>query len=192
VRLKLGERPARAVRELAGSVAAQVRVAEPVVALDGPAAGQTARGEHGVSLRLARLNRHDEDVRVVVTIQLPLDVGLVQPVGGLAGAQLQVQNGIFIPQMAAPPVEVKYPPESLPAGSTDCQGLCLEDARGRKFAAVNGTHAVNGLTPQGYTCQIDATFRPEVKGTEPVRLVFTATRPVVIEVPFVLKDVPLP
>src|SRR5262249_25962975 len=60
VRLKLGEKPAKTLQELQGSLTAKVLApTEPIVVLDNvlKAAGKTAQGKDGGSLQLLAVNR---------------------------------------------------------------------------------------------------------------------------------------
>ena len=86
----------------------------------------------------------------------------------------------------APARRLPYP------GTTEYQGLSLEDARGRRFSVARGGVAENRFAQDGSVYQVTATFKPTEAGQEPARLVFTGTRPETVEIPFALKDVPLP
>ncbi len=182
--------PGQRLGELAGLVTAQVRVTEPVLALNAPAAGLTAPGDVGGSLKVADFARDAAgEVRVTAEVELPPGVQPVQPPGGgilagLPGAQV-VPGGVMIRPVPAVNTQMTV------AGGTDCQGLTLEDARGRRYAVLRG-HAEFVPTPQGGTFRIAARFGPPERGSEPVRLVVLAHRAVTVEVPFSLRDVPLP
>jgi hypothetical protein len=199
VRLRRGEKPAKALRELAGVVSAQVRFADTVAVVDGPAAsvGKVIPGEHGITLTLSALERTPRDeIKLTVGLQLPTEIQVARPPAGVAalpgllpGMPVPAQNGVVIQQIV---VAQGGGAASGPAGGTDYQGLSLEDAQGRRLTVVRGTHEVKFLTPQTYACQITAVFRPTAAGAEPARLVLTAMLPATIEVPFTLKDVPLP
>jgi hypothetical protein len=191
VRLTRGAKPAKRLAALAGRVAAQVRVTEPLVTVEAPlqAAGRYVRGTAGVTLRITEVERTPEgDVKLTAAVQLPLDVQLKPSLPGLGAVQgaVQIQNGVVIRQMVA------STPAAVPAGTTEWQGLALEDAQGHRFAVTAAGHEANGINTDGYLCTITATFRPPAKGREPAKLVFTANRPVTVEVPFAFKDVPLP
>jgi hypothetical protein len=184
VRLRRGESLAKRLRELAGVVTVQIFVPEPAVQLAKPAdsVGKSAAGPGGVSLKLAGLTRLDGGaVRVTAQVQMPFGVQLPLPVTDLVGAMIRPWGGI-------PPTE----PDLSPAVGTEYQGMALEDEQGKRYGVLNGAGEILGLTPQGFTLRVTATFQPEAAGVEPAKLVFTARRPQTAEVPFVLRDVPLP
>ena len=70
-------------------------------------------------------------------------------------------------------------------------GLSLEDSKGRRFAAARGGVSESRFTREAAVHQFTTTFKPAEPGQEPSRLVFTGTRPATIEIPFVVKDIPL-
>jgi hypothetical protein len=196
VRLKAGPKPAKRLTELAGGVAGQVRVTEPVVTLDAPekAVGQTARGGRGATLALTDFARLSSgEVKVTAEVQLPADAYAVPPAfnvaAGLPGAPLQVPAGVVVRQAV---IGRAGAPGASHAGGTDCQGLALEDAHGRRFTVANGLHELTRANADGTACRITALFAPPAAGAAPAKLVFSAARTAVVEVPFVLKDVPLP
>ena len=68
--------------------------------------------------------------------------------------------------------------------------LSLLDARGRKIPLVDSTSpAVNGT---GKAWEFTLVYRSDAGQGEPSRLVYTGRRSATLEVPFTLKDVPLP
>jgi hypothetical protein len=190
VRVARDGRPVKLLRELAGVLTVQTFPTVPVVTVARPAEAidKTIKGEGGVSLKVAAVTHlGGNELQVVTEQQLPYGVQVAHPVGGLVGTQ-GWNNGGFRPWGG-----VQYEDAELThAGGTDYQGLALEDARGRRLAAVNGAAEITGLSAQGFTLRLTATFRHEARGEAPARLVFAMRRPTVVEVPFVLRDVPLP
>ena len=80
-----------------------------------------------------------------------------------------------------------------PLVSVEYSGLSLVDAKGRRFEVGQAQQELTQFGPQGWTYAITVAFRTTAEGAgEPARLVFTGSRPTMIEVPFTLKDVPLP
>jgi hypothetical protein len=191
VRIQRGDKPAARLTELTGSLAAQVRIADALAVVETPlkAAGQTVRGNAGVVLKVTSASRaKSDDVTVGVEIHLPLEVQLAQQGAGavqMAG-QIQMIPGGVVRQMR-PGAEVP----SLPPGTTEFQGLTLEDGKGRRFAATRGTVESSRFGQDGAVFQVTATFKPADAGQEPTRLVFTASRPAIVEIPFAVKDIPL-
>jgi hypothetical protein len=184
VRVRRGEAGAKRLRELAGVATVQLFVAEPAVELARPGAaiGKSVAGTGGASLRLAGYTAVEGGgILMTAQVQLPFGVQLPQSATDLVGAMVRPWGGI-------PPQEA----DLSAASGTDFQGLSLEDGQGRRFAVVNGAGEILGLTPQGFTLRVTATFQPAAAGAEAAKLVFTARRPRAVEVPFVLRDVPLP
>ncbi|HEY1379248.1 MAG TPA: hypothetical protein VGF55_20765, partial [Gemmataceae bacterium] len=105
VRVRRSDRAGRKLAELAGTLAAQVRVAEPMVTVGDPlkAADQTARGEFGVTLKVGPVSRAaDGEVKVSVEAKLPPDIQLAAHAGGGVAGQVQFQaafgGGVVIGQ----------------------------------------------------------------------------------------------
>jgi hypothetical protein len=68
----------------------------------------------------------------------------------------------------------------------------MEDVKGRRFSVTKGVVETSQFGLDGATLRVSATFHPPEKGQEPARLTYTAARPTTIDVPFLVKDVPLP
>jgi hypothetical protein len=190
VRVQRGDKPATRLAELAGTIAAQVRVAEPLAVAETPlkATGQTIHGNAGVTLKVATVAQNEAGaITIGVEIHMPRDVQLTQQ--GVAAVQvagqLQLQGGLIRGIRAGGDLP------TLPAGATDYMGLALEDAKGQKFTASRGMFEMNRFAMDGSTIQFTTVFKPTDAGQEPARLVFTATRPATIEFPFAVKDIPL-
>jgi hypothetical protein len=197
VRVRRGDKPAKKIVELAGTVAAHVRLAEPLAVVDAPlkAAGQPIRGGHGVTLNIRSISRGESgevtlsaDVRMPPDVQLQQGVGALNMNGAVFAGQVVIQGGGAIRFGAGGPQPAG---QALPSGTTEYQGLALEDAAGKRFTAPKGVVELSHLAQDGMTLRVTATFRPAEKTQEPARLVFTATRPATIDVPFTIKDVPL-
>jgi hypothetical protein len=178
VRLRLGEQPARRVRELRGTLALRVQPApEPLVTVDRilGAAGRTVPGGDGSALKVTEVRR-EEDGRVKLAVEVmpaPRDVMLggapariLMTTRGARGAQ-----GLVVP----PPVAVEQ--------------LALLDERGRAVTLEGSTGpTVNG---SGKAWEFSLVYRLGPEAGEPSRLVYTGRRSVTLEVPLVLGDVPL-
>ncbi len=195
VRVRRADRPAARLAELAGTIAAKVRVAEPLVTIDAPlkAADQTVRGSSGAAVKVASIARAaDGAVTVSAQVTLPPDVQVAAQaaLAGLGG-QVQFQGVVGIGGVVQRAAGPGAQPQPLPAGTTEYQGLALEDARGRRFAAARGLVELTRFGPDGSAYQFTATYKPAEAGQEPARLVFTATRPATVEIPFAVKDVAL-
>jgi ABC-type amino acid transport substrate-binding protein len=196
IRVRRGEPPAPMIKELSGAIAGQVRVSEPLAVADAPLkmAGQTIRGGAGVMVKITTASRADDgDVTMSAEVHLPPEVQIAQQAAGQAGMMvggaMMIQGGVVIRQGAMGPGG-QMP--AAPAGTTEYQGLSLEDAKGRRFTVRRGMVEMNRFAQDGSVFQFTAHFKPAEAGQEPARLVFTASKPVTIEIPFAVKDVPLP
>jgi hypothetical protein len=190
VRVQRGDKPAARLAELAGTIVAQVRLSEPLARVDAPlkASGQAFHGTAGVSLKITSANRANSgEVAIGMELSLPTDVQLAANGAGVMAmpGQLQIQAGVIRQMRGA------AEPNILAPGATEFMGLSLEDSKGKRFTAVRGGTTESRFTPEAAVHQLTATFKPAEPGQEPIRLVFTATRPATIEVPFLVKDVPL-
>jgi hypothetical protein len=193
VRIRRGEKPATRLTALAGTIAGQVRITEKVVSLDEPLKpGQSGHGIGGVTLKVTTVSRSaNGDVMIGVEATLPPDVLLTTQAGmpNVAMGQFAGGGGVVFRGGVGPSGQLP----ALPSGTTENIGLSLEDAKGRRFTVVRG----NALESQrfgvdGGSYQFTTVFKPAEKDQEPVRLAFAASRPATIEIPFALKDVPLP
>jgi hypothetical protein len=179
VRLRLGERPARRLREVRGTLALRVQPApEQLVTVDGilQAAGRTVRGGDGSALKVTDVRR-EEDGRVKLAVEVapaPRDVIL----GGVPARILLTTRGARGAQGLAvpPPVAV----EQLALLDEQGRGATLEGSTG---PTVNGS---------GKAWEFSLVYRTVPGAGEPSRLVYTGRRSVTLDVPFTLKDVPLP
>ena len=84
------------------------------------------------------------------------------------------------------------PLEPTAVGGDEYQGLTLEDAGGTRWQMTSGVTELVGLFAQSFTVRVTATARPPTPGAIPAKLVFLVRRPTAVDVPFVLRDVPLP
>ncbi len=187
IRFAHDDDPPKRLRELAGVVTVQTFAAEQAVEIAKPvrAVGQTVRGA-GVSLSLLSLSRHaGNEVRVTAEVQLPYGTYLDQPVAGPIG--IGGRGGGFGRNWVALTIE----PEPSAITGTQYQGLSIGDSTGRPFSAAMGATEIVGLFAQHYTVHVTAAFRAPADGAEPARVAFAVRRPTTVEVPFVLRDVPL-
>jgi hypothetical protein len=207
VRIRRGDKPAQRLAELIGSIAAQVRLSEPMVSVPTPlkSVGQSTRGGHGVNLSIKSATRADNgDINITTEVQMPPDVQLPQVGGGMNGAfngvmvgggVLQIQGNIAMKQIVIGPGNVVMNQSSqgqLRPGETEYLGLAIEDAKGKRFTVTRGQLENPRFGTEGTTLQLTVTFRPLAEKDEAARLVFTATRLATIDIPFAVKDVPLP
>jgi hypothetical protein len=177
VRLRLPGQPARHLRELHGTIALQVQTApEPLVTVDGilQAVGRTVRGSDGSWLKVIEV-QHEEKGELRVQVEAaPPHRELI--LGGVP-ARVIFSRGWWGGRGTLVPLTL-----------IGAEQLVLLDSHGRKVPpAKNSGPEANG---NGKAWEFTLIY-PSGQG-EPARLVYIGRRTVTIEVPFLLKDVPLP
>lgn len=199
VRLRRGERVPKRLRELAGRVTAPVRVAETLMTVEQPlkAAGRAIQGPLGAVLKLDEVvTGENGSIKVRAELQLPPEIhpgarladGNVpmpfpMPMGRRAMQQVVIAGNVGMIQNVS---------GNSPDGGADFLGVALFDAQGHKFAVELNNHTLTANN-QGLVQQFTVTYHPtSAVAGEPVKLTFTGSRPTTVEVPFVLRDVPLP
>jgi hypothetical protein len=177
VLFKKGEKPSRLLKELSGSVLAQVQTeAEPIITVDKvlQAAGQTFRGGEGGSIKVIEAGKMTN---------------------GLAMLRVQLE---VPPEMTVAAMPAR--PRVLPAGARGAAGLPLQ-------GGINGLHLFDDkgnavqmfqmraqamATPGGLLWDYTLAYQPAAGVGEPAKLVLAGCRTVTINIPFRLTDVPLP
>ncbi len=173
VRLRQGEKPTKRLKELTGTIVAQVKTeAQPLVSVDNvlKSAGQTVKGPHGGSIRVLEVVKQDGSVRIKVQIET---VGR-----GLTDAPVVPFGGTII-------INGKRLGEEEFLSS---QNFALIDAKGKPFRVEKAVHTgVRTSTAHEY----ELTYPLEDRD-EPTKFVYRDHRVLFVEVPFTLKDVTLP
>jgi hypothetical protein len=206
----------KVLKALHGTISSQVRVApQPLLAVDNilHAAGQAVRGTEGGYLKVLEATPMEGGlVKLRVELQPPQDViPGVGPQGLGAGGRLlplpalpvqwgQRQGGVRLqvgppaPVLPAPPVPARV--QAVPAQAAfagwSYLGLALLDDRGQAFQLAGVPHQQTRFNGVAVTREATLLFRPHQGQGEAARLVFAGSRHVTLDVPFVLKNVPLP
>jgi hypothetical protein len=174
VRLRAGPDPAKRLTGLEGVVTAQVQTPpEDLLCVDNvlDAAGRTVHGPHGGWLKVVEVSR---DAAGVVRVQgevapPPREEGPPDGAGSVGPGRQVV---FLLP----------------PAG--EVPALELRDARGQPFGR---SEAARGQVAAGAgPVTFRLAFTPRAGQTGPAQLVYVGRRTVLVDVPFVLRDVPLP
>jgi hypothetical protein len=175
VRLRRGKEPSRLLRELRGSVAGRVETRETLVAIEdlAKAVDKSFHVSDGSTLHLAEFRRDDEGQgRLRIQLETP------RMRGGRGAAQVIRGNRriIFLNRG-----------DTMTTGGGDWS---LVDAGGRKVPMVAVSQRVMGGI-NGLSQETSFTFHAkDVKS--PLKLLYSGSRTVTVEIPFTLKDVPLP
>jgi hypothetical protein len=177
LRLRLADMSPRRLQELSGTIAARIRTPfEKLASVDRilQAAGSTVRSADGSALQVIEAMHTDQGpyrIRVALTAPPP------ELVSGGMPARLVV--------LARP-----WWGRDTEAGSPESTAFTLLDARGRRFSLASGE--VQGTLAKGLRHDFTLVFQPLPDRAPPIRLLYNARRPVTVEVPFTLRDVPLP
>lgn len=179
LRIKEGDGPSKAIKELKAVLSAQVQPpVEALLKVDDvfKGVGKTVQAEEVGSLKVVEAAREDDGtVRLRVRTDMPNSVHFGTPAGwtppGNPGGAV-VGPGIM-PRMLF-------------------LGLGLEDVKGHRYGAVNWKDRVDNVAGGRLTREITLFFQPVKDEPAPARLVFYGTRTVDVAVPFTLKDVALP
>jgi hypothetical protein len=177
IRLRLMDGSVKNLKELSGMIAAQVRTPpEQLAAVDDimKAAGQTLRAADGSSLQVIDVTHTDDgeyQVRVGLTMPPPELVSEGSP------ARLLISTRAWRGRGSA-------------AVSRDYTAFSLVDAQGRALSLTGGE--VQGTLDKGIRHDLNLVYQPLPNQGAPARLLYKGRRTVTVEIPFTLRDVPLP
>lgn len=182
VRLRTAKQASKLLKEVRGTLATKVQTApQPVLTVNNilHAAGKTVRSDEAGSLKVheaTRLNNGFLRLRVrleSLSPNLPNGLGRVFRVNG-QGMVRVIRAGQEVP------------------GSTGSE-LRLLDAKGQELQLVSNSNTQSDFNINGVVAQeLDLTFKSQPGQGEPAKLVLMGRRTVALEVPFTLKNVPLP
>jgi hypothetical protein len=184
VRLKSGDMPRGVLKEVKGVFAAQVQtVPQTILAVDNlfKSIGRTVEGDDGESLKLTAAERQPNG-NVHVQVELN-DASTANVVWAVRRGVLR-PNGVRLANGGG-----RRGP--IAADTSNPTTLVLQDADGHSFPLLdqNEDPVINGNI---LTKRISCTYQPRTGLGEPSKLVYSGRRTMIIEVPFTLKDVPLP
>jgi hypothetical protein len=189
IRLRLGQEPSRLLKELKGRLSAQVQTpVQELIVVDDimQATGKTYQGAEGENLRVVDVNgQTNGQVRLRVQLDVPLFQG-----GGAAGAI--AMNGAVL---RANRVVFNGRPfrGAVAQDLNEADGLVwtVRDAQGREFKGTpTGQDLAAGAN--GLATQWQLSFQLGKDHAEPLQLICSGRRTALVEIPFTLKDVPLP
>jgi hypothetical protein len=184
VRLKKGDKESKSLKEIKGTVSAQIRTApEAMMTVDKilKASGQTVKGDKGGYIKVIDVTQGDDgEIKLHVQFETPPDVAPA------VNAPVPVPLPAPAPGGAAPGVR-PVPMPFVPAG---INGLVLQDDKGQALplTVAEGQAQNNGTT---VIWEYKFTCKPQKDQGVPAKLVFNGTRTVTVDIAFTLKDVPL-
>jgi hypothetical protein len=179
----LNVKDVKKLKEIHGYVAAEVLTPmQPLMTVDDilNAAGKTVHGESSGSLKVLEVKQQEKgQVVIQVVVEKPSLNSSGMDMNAMAfGGRVRVWRGGMAPQ---------------PENQVDAvaRNLSLVDEKGQAFklSAVE-TKVVDPET--GDIIEYTLTFQPPTGAPKPVKLTYIGQRLTTIDVPFVLKDVPLP
>jgi hypothetical protein len=182
IRFKLAGKPSQVLKEVQGTVAAQVQTPhQPLITVENVLKSQdrTFKGPDGSFLKVVEVSRMDHG-------QLKLRVQVRPPPMGMNGMQMFGGGGRVFVQRFNGRMAVMAMQEA-----SGLQNLTLQDAKGQNFqlANIDETPAPNA---NGANLEYHLVFQPRSGMGEASKFVYSGQRLVTIEIPFTLKDVPLP
>jgi hypothetical protein len=194
LRLALGEKPAKSLRELTGTVLALVQLPpETLVTVDKVlgAAGQVVPGPGGSSVKVLEAARQDNGQVKLRLLVVPPPTKIIDGVGGPNAPAGGGGKGNFQGNLAG----IGNGPGGQLGGGIDqdevltARNFSLADEKGGAFEAVK---AVNKGSKPGEGQELELVYQPRSGQGEAARFTFTGPRAALVEVPFTLKGVPLP
>jgi hypothetical protein len=184
VRLRYADRPSKVLKEFAGSIAAQIEMpTQPLITVDRilASAGKTMRSIGGESLKVVEVKQEDNGS---VKLGLQIEVPAQELLGKLNGRVIIRGNGALGRRGFFAPGAIGGEPISI-------DSFELLDRKGQSFQRGDGS-CERILLGNGLSQKIELLYHAREGQGEPAKLVYSGRRITVIDVPFVLKDVPLP
>jgi hypothetical protein len=184
VRFKLAGKPSQVLKEIHGTVAAQVLTPhQPLITVENilKAQDRTVKGPERSYLKVLEVSRLDHG-------QIKLRIEVRPPPMGMNGLPMFGGGGRVFVQRFNGKMAVMAMQD---VDNNGVQSLTLQDAKGQNFQLVNidETPAPNGNNGNQ---EYHLVFQSRPGLGEATKLAFSGRRMVTIEIPFTLKDVPLP
>ena len=204
--LKKADKVSSTLKELSGTLTATVLLPpEPTITADNilKAAGKTFKGKDGSSFVVKEVTPADDKLTLTVEMgtvnraAVPIIGPVVPPMPPPLPAPAPQAGGLFqfqqaVPIQAQPRIGVIRPrPLPTPLPTRAMNGWTLLDDKGHEIPLrMSSVRAVMQMPGQvAYTYNL--TFIPQ-KDQVPAKLAFTSSRNLTLDIPFTLKDVPLP
>jgi hypothetical protein len=179
VRLKRAAKPSQVLREVKGAVTGQVKTPlQVIVSVDDilHSAGKSFKGTDGTVLKVAEASRVEGD-----HIRLKLRLEGSPDLANLAGNRRIFRGGRLVMR-----------PGGLRGGTNNSDAhIALLDAEGKSFL-VSESESTWEAGANGIVQEIDTVYYPRAGQGDAAKVVYSNRRIVTVEVPFTLKDVPLP
>lgn len=184
--IKESDPPPARLKELAGVMTLQAFLPDKEVELPWPKNRRPQVAAAG-NVVIVSAEPSDYFVPVVVHARLPYGVQLQAPVANPAGA-MGIRLGAVI---RAPGSDIENDSLSSRSLRTDCQGLAMVGSKGGRWKVTQNDAEIWSMDEDSFVVRISATFSPPTPRHELGRLTFSVRRPLLVEVPFLLRDIPL-
>ncbi len=193
VRLKKGEKFVPTIREMRGTVSLKIRTpVEAIITVDNilKAKGESVKGKGDAQLKIIDVAKEENgDIKVEVELQHSHEIQTLAANGVQAGPQGMVIQGNVQIQIGGGG-GIGGGPVIINNGVGGGLGLELQDAKGAALKLMQTRNTKMQWQQNGRNIGAVLVFRPQ-KDQEAAKLVFKATRPAAVDVPFTLKDVAL-
>jgi hypothetical protein len=201
VRLGKGHKESTELRELEGSVTIAARSpVEELAVIENPVkakAGTSAKGKGDVQLKLVDMKRLENgDYEVQFDIQYSYEIAPAVPQPGAPGAAPRLVLGAQGAAQAQAQLQVLQAQAQFngprgPSSVANVLGVMLIGDKDQPLhALIKEVSSRNRGTIRSYAATVIFRANDNAHG-EPAKLVFRGSRPMQVEVPFVLNDVPL-
>jgi hypothetical protein len=171
--LQRGQKESTLLKEVRGTLTVQVQKQQPLITVDEiqKAAGKTFKSADGRSLKVVDAQWQGTQLRLHVILEGPNVVGM-------NGQVLRVVRG-------------KRGGMTIVSGESDGTELTLLDAAGNVLKMQKGEPNYLPRDDGGVSVEYRLFCQVNAGKGEPAKLVYSGTRPVLLEVPFTLRDVPV-
>jgi hypothetical protein len=180
IRLRVPE-GVKKLKEIHGHIAAEILTPmQPLITMEDilNASNKTVEGKGGGSLKVSEVKREDKGDKGSLTLQVVVEKPAL-PQAEARAARMRMMWGGPIPVL-------EQPNDVNAVGKT----LSLVDEKGQAFKLIAvETKVLDNET--GGTVEYRLTFQPPAAAAKPAKLVYLGQREATIDVPFVLKDVPI-
>jgi hypothetical protein len=243
VQLKKGEKASKSLKELKGTITAQMlSEAKPMITADNlaKAAGKTFKGDKGGSIKIIEVKSEEKKTTIRVEVEQPPDTVPAMQQMGMPGIGGAVRPGVkILPAPAVPPPAPPAAPAARPAPAAPpaaqapaakpqvaqlqvqilggpggiaigggggaaggafvgpFNGLSVRDEKGNALPIQVGQVQARAMQGPGggvvfYIFTYTLVCEPGKDQGKPTKVVYLARKQVTVDIPFTLKDVPLP
>jgi hypothetical protein len=208
VQLKKGAKDAKSLKELKGSITAQLLTeAQPMIVADKLKAGEMVKGKEGGFIKIIDVKSEEEETTIHLEFEqppfdrvMPAQQNAMQVIGGAAPIRMQARPaGRMLPAQAAPPplqaqIAIKGGGAAM-LFADSVNGLSVLDDKGMPVPVRIQMASRFQQQPGGgfkQTTMYTLISRREKDKGEPAKIAYLGRKRVTVEIPFTLQDVPLP